>query len=311
MARPNVSDQGFDKSCDAASYNAHAGSYDKYIRRLSAPLADRICDLARLKPGDRVLDVGTGPGIAARRATQTVGPAGSVLGVDLSEGMIDIARQSVARWEGKAPEFRVMDAEALDLPDTTFDAVISLCAVRHFPNIERALAQMCRVLKPGGRLVVSYGHVRPITPLPLGRYIARRLLGKVLDPLRPQLVGPAYLTGLATRLLPEPTQAVDTEWGDHDPQGALVRFVRAAGFERVEPSWWGHEVIFDSAEEFWEAQTSIVTQVRKRLVEAPADTVAGLKRAFLGKAETILRRGGKLIYPYGAFYVSGTRPNSN
>jgi ubiquinone/menaquinone biosynthesis C-methylase UbiE len=305
-----VNDQKFDKSRDAASYNAHAGSYDKYIRRLASTLADRICDLARLKPGDRVLDLGTGPGIAARRAAQTTGPAGGVLGIDLSAGMIDSARRSVAHWEDKPPEFRVMDAEALGLSDATFDAVISLCAVRHFPNIERALAEMRRVLKPGGGLVVSYGHGRPITPLPLARHIARRLLGKILHPIRPQLVGPAYLTRLATRLLPEPTQAIDTEWGGRDPQGALVRYVRDAGFERVEPSWWGHEVIFDSAQEFWEAQTSIVTQVRKRLVEAPPDAVASLKRAFLSKAETILQRGGKLIYPYGAFYVSASRPTS-
>lgn len=257
------------------------------------------------------MDVGTGSGIASRRAAQTVGPTGSVLGIDLSEGMIDTARRSVADWEGKPPEFRVMDAEALDLVDASVDAVISLCCVRHLPNIERAIDEMRRVLKPGGRLVVSYGHVRPITLLPLGWHIARRLVGKILLPVRPQLVGPAYLTRLATQLLPEPTQVIAAEWDDRDPQGALVRFVRDAGFERVEASWWGHEVIFDSAEEFWEAQTSIVTQVRKRLLEAPPDVVARLKRAFLRKAETILHEGGTLIYPYGAFYASAIRPKSH
>jgi ubiquinone/menaquinone biosynthesis C-methylase UbiE len=303
-----MQDMRFDKNRDAASYNAHAESYDKYIRRLAGPLADHICQLAQLKPADRVLDIGTGTGIAARRAARTVGPDGTVLGIDLSEGMIEHARRSVANCDGKPPEFRVMDAEALDLPDATFDVVLSLCAVRHLPEIARALAEMRRILRPGGRLVVSYGHSRPITPARLALHIAKRLLGNILSPVRPQLIAPVYLTYLTKRMLPEPTQAIDTGWGRHDPQGGLVRLVREAGFEGVEQAWRGHDVLFDSADEFWEAQTSIVTEVRKRLIEAPGEAVAKLREDFCRKAEAVLRRGGKLIYPYGAFYVSARRP---
>lgn len=303
-----MNNQEFNKSRDAASYNKQADDYGKYIERLSTPLAEYICKIAHLKPGDKVLDVGTGPGIAARRAAQIVAPDGSVLGIDLSEGMIDTARKSVAHWKGKPPEFRVMDAESLDLSDDAFDAVISLCAVRHFPNIVKALTEMRRVLKPGGHLVVSFGYVRPIASLPLGFYIARRLLGKFLHPVRPQIVGSIYLTGLAKEMLPEPTQAIATEWGEHDPHGSLVQVVREGGFEQVEASWHGHELVFESAEEFWEAQTAIVTEIRKRLVEASPEEVNRLKQMFLKEAESILRRGGKLIYPYGAFYVSGSNP---
>jgi SAM-dependent methyltransferase len=301
-------DPTFDKHRDAASYNAHADSYAKYIRRLSGPLADRICEIARLQPGDHVLDVGTGSGIAARAAARAVGPHGGVLGIDLSEGMIATARRSVAQWAGTPPAFRVMDAEALDLPDAAFDAVVSLCAVSHFPNIARAITEMHRVLKPGGRLVVSYGYARPIHLVPLGFHLAKRLLGRLRQPVRPQLVGPSHLTQLAKRLLPEPTQAVETTWvGEHDPRGTLVRCLQDSGFAEVEVTWWGHEVVFDSAEAFWEAQTAIVTQVRKRLIEASPEAVTALKHAFLGTAETILRRGGRLVYPYGALYVSARR----
>ena len=298
----------FDKNQDAASYNNHASAYDTYIRRLAGPLAIRICELAHLKPGEAVLDVGTGTGLAARQASQIVTAQGSVLGVDLSAGMIDIAKRSVSNWHGASPDFRVMDAESLELSNASFDAVISLCAVRHFPNISAAIKEMYRVLKPGGQLVVSFGYARPINLLPLGRYIAKRLLGKVFAPIYPQIVGPVYLTNLAKKLLPKPKESLLTQWGESDPQGALLGAIHLAGFEGVKASWWGHEVVFDSAEEFWEAQTSIVTEVRKRIGEASPEAVARLKQEFLSTAQSILERRGQLIYPYGAFYVSAYRP---
>ena len=150
-----MSNHSFDKHHDAASYDAHANGYDTYVRRLATPLAARLCELGRLRPGDAVLDVGTGTGLAARRASQVVAPRGRVLGVDLSAGMIDVAKKSITGWSGTPPEFRVMDAECLELPDASFDAVISLCAVSHFPNISSAIGEMYRVLVPSVRWVTN------------------------------------------------------------------------------------------------------------------------------------------------------------
>lgn len=297
----------FDKDSDAAGYNGYAQAYDRHITRLAGPLAQHACALARLKLGDRVLDVGTGTGVAARHAARMVGVAGRVIAIDLSEGMVRAAEEHAVGEEGPRPDYRVMDAETLELPDCAFDAVISLCAVCHFPDITRALGEMRRVLHPGGRLVVSYGCVHPVSPLARARHVARRLLAKALDLVRPRLEGPGYLMRLAERMLPEPAEAPATEWGGRNRLASLVRAVAESGFESVETSWCGHEVHFDTAEALWEAQSAIVTRVRRRLTAASPDAARRAKQAFIRHAEDVLRRGGRLTYPYGARFVTALR----
>ena len=128
------------KQRDGSSYDAYAETYDHYIELLAAPLARRLCSLAQLRAGQHVLDVGCGTGLATRWAARAVAPSGSVLGIDLSAGMIDTAVKAGVPPKAAPLEFRVMDAEALDLPDESFDAVVSLCAVLHFPDIAAGLS---------------------------------------------------------------------------------------------------------------------------------------------------------------------------
>jgi ubiquinone/menaquinone biosynthesis C-methylase UbiE len=108
--------------------------------------------LAALGPrlDDRLLDVGCGSGAAVRAAARTVDRA---VGVDLSEGMIDRAHE-VARATPNV-EFSVADAEALPFEDATFTAVLCTTSFHHYPSPERAVAEMARVLKPAGRVVIA------------------------------------------------------------------------------------------------------------------------------------------------------------
>ncbi len=107
-----------------------------------------------LEPGERVLDIGSGPGLMAAEMAATVGPAGRIDGIDVSEAMLVIAAEQ-PRGEMSAPmAFTVAAATAIPFPDGTFDAVVSTQVYEYVRDVSLALAEACRVLKPGGRIVI-------------------------------------------------------------------------------------------------------------------------------------------------------------
>lgn len=111
--------------------------------------------LADLKPGETVLDLGSGGGFDSFLAANAVGPEGRVIGVDMTAEMVDAARANAARGGYRNVEFRLGDIESLPVEDALVDVVISNCVINLVPDKGRAFAEACRVLKPGGRLHVS------------------------------------------------------------------------------------------------------------------------------------------------------------
>jgi ubiquinone/menaquinone biosynthesis C-methylase UbiE len=118
---------------------------------------------ADLRPGETVLDLGSGAGVDVFLAAREVGPSGRVLGVDMTPEMIARARENAAEAGLANVEFRLGDIEALPVEDASVDAVLSNCVINLVPDKRRAFAEIRRVLRPGGRFVVSdmvtYGDV--------------------------------------------------------------------------------------------------------------------------------------------------------
>jgi ubiquinone/menaquinone biosynthesis C-methylase UbiE len=303
------SDDAF-KSTDASSYDAVTEAFEKFTRRYSTPLAEHLVEWSGVGPGHQVLDIGTGTGVVAIEAARVVGKTGRVVGIDLSQGMLRHAKRR-ATEEGVAPwlTFHPDDAERLSYPDASFDVVLSLFALLHFPNPETALREMHRVLRPGGRVVVAIGAAPPgLTP---GRvsYLLRRAPLAVQRWRGRWLVAPEFLAALVREHLPSSAAPEETHLatGKGRSAAALRGMLRTAGFAEIRTSWRGGVGVLASAEEFWELSATFSSTARKRLASASPDDVARVRSRFDERCREVLRAGGKLTYPYTAYCVSAVR----
>ncbi len=111
--------------------------------------------LLALKPGETVLDLGSGPGLDVFLAARQVGAAGRVIGVDMTPAMLERARANAAKIGLANVEFREGRLEALPVESGTIDAVTSNCVINLVPDKRAVFAEIARVLRPGGRVVIS------------------------------------------------------------------------------------------------------------------------------------------------------------
>lgn len=291
------------KRDDAASYDDVADSFEHLTERFSLPMARRVVSGAALRPGARVLDVGCGTGVVARLAARQAAPGGHVVGLDLSDGMLRKAAELAARDASACTaEFRKGDAERLDFADGSFDAVLSLFALRHFPDPLQALREMFRVGRAGGRAVIGVGAAPPwpsVGFVEVGcRVVVERLQAMAG---RGPLHAPRFLDGM----LPDAASAAH---GTADAFDDLAAAMREVGYRRVRTKWAGQTSAVESAEDFWNLQVTLSSRARKALQHMPAGEVQGLRRRFMARCEEHLRRGGRLLYRSGALIASGERP---
>lgn len=127
--------------------------YERAWSRQLAPAQDLLLDMADLQHGEEVLELACGSGLVTRRIAASVGPTGHVTATDLSEEMLERAKQATRDMDHLS--FRRMDAGELDLPDDRFDAALCALGLMYVPDPATAFREMFRVLRPGGRAAAA------------------------------------------------------------------------------------------------------------------------------------------------------------
>jgi ubiquinone/menaquinone biosynthesis C-methylase UbiE len=149
-------------------------NYERYfIPAIGAPLANDLVGIAALRSGERVLDVACGTGVVARLASGAVGATGTVAGLDVNPGMLAVARSTTP--PGVAIDWHEASAEAMPLPDASFDAVLCQMGLQFVPDKHAALTEMRRVLAPNGRLILNVPGPTPQLFVLMGEALARHI----------------------------------------------------------------------------------------------------------------------------------------
>ena len=199
-----------------------AGVYDLMNSAMTAGMHHRwrarAVDQAGLQPGDAALDVCCGTGDLTLELARRVGPEGRVVGSDFSERMLDLAREKPVPGGAAKPIFEWADALELPYDDAGFDAVTVGFGVRNLLNLDRGIAEMTRVLKPGGRLVIL--EITQPTRPPLSTFFS-----VWFDRLVP-LVGKLAGDSAAYSYLPESVKRFP-------PPARLAEIMDGAGLEQI------------------------------------------------------------------------------
>ncbi|MCM8564354.1 class I SAM-dependent methyltransferase [Thauera linaloolentis] len=237
---------------ERAGFNRIAARYADGAH-LRAELAAALLDAAALAPGQRVLDLASGPGLLAGDAALRVAPGGIVLATDIAEAMLaEGARRCAARAD--APCFAAADAERLCLADASVDRVLAGLALFVFPHPECALAEMRRVLVPGGRIALSVWGPRHTVPL----------IHRAQDCI--------------ARLLPPPKVARPSVFRHGEPQ-VLEAALAQAGFADIDIRPCEFSCHFSSADAYWQAFLDLAGGAAEAIGRLPGATQQALRTA--------------------------------
>ncbi len=227
------------------NYSRLADLYEASIVPLYVPIATHVVEMAALKEGGKVLDIGAGTGLASFIAAERVGPRGSVLGVDLSEGMLSVAMKKSEAFRHKNVRFEKMNETSLNLPDNSFDVALSNFGLTPF-NLNLAFKEVYRVLKPGGTLAFDqWTDKRPLTGSTMPEATYQEIISKYVTQ------NPSEMLIALRELTPYRTAG----WSKLTDRAVLASMLRDAGFKDVSSKTMPHKVVFPSLEDFLKTQS--------------------------------------------------------
>ncbi len=269
------------KAMERAGFNRIAARYADGAH-LRAELSTALLAAAELAPGQRVLDLASGPGLLAFDAARQVRPGGEVLATDIAEGMLAEAARRMSPDAGDLL-FAAADAEHLCLPDACVQRVLAGLALFMFPHPEQALAEIRRVLAPGGRLALSVWGERDAVPL-IAR--AQDCIARLLPP--PKVARPSVF-----------------RFGDTAVLDALLA---AAGFVDIRITACRFSCRFDDADAYWQAFLDLAGGAAEALSRLPEATQRRLRAEVAADLEHYRQDDGALAVPATAVVaVAGRR----
>lgn len=267
-----------------ATWSEAAERYDALSRRLFAPAAEAFVEFAGLRKGWRALELACGAGLASLAASRRLGESGALLATDLAPGMIERAKALPPPKRGAPIEWRVMDARRLELPDASFDAAFSQLGLMLFAEPERALAELARVVKPGG----------PISCLVQGRADRMELTALLLS----------TMVQKAPKLKAPPGAPTLFSFG---PEGVIEGAFARAGLTEIVARRLSGTYRFASAEDYWATMTEGAGKTGAMLRSLAPELQQAVKKEVVRKANRF-RDGGGLAIPYEFVMARGFAP---
>jgi ubiquinone/menaquinone biosynthesis C-methylase UbiE len=272
-------------------WDQDAAAWDRYWVPIFRLFARDLARDASPSPGDVVLDLGTGSGVAAIEVTKTRPSVGLVVGIDRSDAMIALARKEAVKAHQRNLRFIKMNGEDLQFPDGFFDAAISNCGIS-IPDFNKGLKEIVRVLRPSGVLVFNDWHLIDVKP--------HQIFGEALGRYRTATPSP--------QLARERAALAGMESFHHSlsPKRQL-EMAHDAGFRDAQLKNRRYRVQMPSVNDYLKMRSCRAT-IKREISEMPAIQ----RRLFLSELRARLRefvKGNSIVFDWDVFYVRAHRPS--
>lgn len=268
-------------------WNRVAGGWEKWDRLFEEQMAfvnHRLVADARLRAGLHVLDLGSGTGYPALLGAQVVGPAGSVVGMDLAEQMLAAAARKANRLGLTNVSFKTGDVSSLPFETNSFDAVTSRFCLMFLPEIPKAAAEIARVLKPGGWVAAAVWSAPEKNPS-IGLSMAA--IKQVID-------------------LPPPDPAAPGIFRLAKP-GELAGLFQQAGLADAVDQEFLADWTYGSADEYYTSLMEIAAPVQNLMAKLTPAQQQDVKQRIL-QAASNFRRGNGITFPMAIRVVAARKP---